>query len=211
LARVAVKRRKIDTWKTKKWYDILAPKMFGEVKVGETIASNPEQLIGRVIETTMKDISGDFTKQHIKLRFQIIDVRGNNAYTRFKGQNLSREYMRSQIRRKSTRVEGIVDVSTKDGHKLRIRVIALAFGRAQTSQERAIRRILVDMIRKAAEERDLDTFVQEVVAGKISANMYREASKIYPLKRVEVRKIKVLKYPDQEVQQVSPSVEAAEA
>ena len=67
------------------------------------------------------------------------------------------------------------------------------------------------MITKAAQERDLDTFVQEVVAGKISASMYREASKIYPLKRVEVRKIKVLKYPEQEVQQAQPSMEAAEA
>ncbi|WP_457554413.1 30S ribosomal protein S3ae [Candidatus Pyrohabitans sp.] len=203
----AIKRRRIDTWKTKRWYDILAPKMFGEVKVGETIASSPEQLIGRVIETTMKEISGDFTKQHIKLRFQIVDVRGSNAYTRFKGQSLSREYMRSQIRRKSTRVEGIVDVTTKDGHRLRIRVIALAFGRAQTSQERAIRRILVDMIREAAESRDLDAFVQEVVAGKISAGMYREASRIYPLKRVEVRKIKVLRYPEEAPQAVVAAAE----
>ncbi|WP_456475715.1 30S ribosomal protein S3ae [Candidatus Pyrohabitans sp.] len=210
MARVAVKRRKIDTWKTKKWYNILAPKIFGGVKIGETLASNPEQLIGRVIEATMKDITGDFTKQHIKLRFKITEVRGNNAYTRFEGQRLSREYMRSQIRRKSTRVEGIVDAITKDGHKLRIRVIALAFGRAQTSQECAIRRILVDMVKTAAEEREFDSFVQEVVSGKIAASMYRAASKIYPLKRVEVRKIKVLEYPAQNVKpaEEAPAVEA---
>ncbi|RLG58159.1 MAG: 30S ribosomal protein S3ae, partial [Candidatus Hydrothermarchaeota archaeon] len=114
-------KRKVDTWKTKKWYDIYAPKMFGEIKIGETVASNPENLIGRVIEVTLKDITGEFTKQHIKLKFQIHEVKGDKAYTKLKGHELSREYMRSQIRRKTTRVEGIVDVVTKDGQKLRVR------------------------------------------------------------------------------------------
>ncbi len=204
MARVA-RRRKIDTWKTKKWYEVLAPPMFGEAVIGETLASEPEKLLNRTIEVTMREINGDFSKSHMKLKFEIVDVRGSKAHTRFKGFSLSREYMRSQIRRKSTRVEGIVDVSTKDGHRLRIRIIALAFGRAQTSQERAIRRILVDRIREFAEQRDLDSFVQEVVGGRISAEIYREASKIYPLKRVEVRKIKVLQYPPA----VPPSSEAS--
>jgi small subunit ribosomal protein S3Ae len=187
-----VRRRKVDTWKTKKWYEILAPPVFGEVKIGETPASDPASLKGRVVETTMKDLTGDFTKQHIKLKFQITEVRGDKAYTVFKGQSLSREYMRSQIRRKSTRVEGIVDVTTKDGHKLRVRSIALALGRLQTSQAKAIRKVMANIIIDTAGKEDLDSFIQDVVQGKISVNMYKAASKIYPLKRVEIRKIKVL-------------------
>jgi small subunit ribosomal protein S3Ae len=140
----------------------------------------------------MKDLTGDFTKQHIKLRFQIKDVRGKKAYTIFKGQSLSRDYMRSQIRRKSTRVEGVTDVVTKDGCKLRVKTIALALGRAQTAQEKAIRRIMGDMVKKAAKKKELDQLIQEIVQGKISVQMYRAASKIYPLKRVEVRKVKVI-------------------
>jgi small subunit ribosomal protein S3Ae len=187
-----VRRRKVDTWKTKKWYEILAPSVFGEVKIGETPASDPASLKGRVVETTMKDLTGDFTKQHIKLKFQITEVRGDKAYTVFKGQSLSREYMRSQIRRKSTRVEGIVDVTTRDGHKLRVRSIALALGRLQTSQAKAIRKVMANIIIDTAGKEDLDSFIQDVVQGKISVNMYKAASKIYPLKRVEIRKIKVL-------------------
>lgn len=192
MARAVRKRKKIDTWKTKKWYEVFTPKMFGEAKIGETIASNPESLIGRVIETTMKDLTGDITKHHIKLKFQICEVKGNKAYTKFKSQALSRDYMRSQIRRKTTRVEGVINVATKDGHKLRVKTIALALGRAQTAQEKAIRKIMSSKVLKAARRASLNQFIQEVVLGRTSSEMYKAASKIYPLKRVEVRKVRVL-------------------
>jgi small subunit ribosomal protein S3Ae len=49
-----------------------------------------------------------------------------------------------------------------------------------------------DMVKKAAKKKELDQLIQEIVQGKISVQMYRAASKIYPLKRVEVRKVKVI-------------------
>lgn len=192
MVRAARKRKKIDTWKTKRWYTIHTPKMFGEAKIGETLASSPEGLLGRVVETTMKDLTGDISKQHVKLKFQITDVKGDKAYTKFKCQSLSRDYMRSQIRRKTTRVEGVTDVVTKDGSKLRVKTIALAIGRAQTAQEKAIRRIMSSKVLRAAKRATLDRFIQEVVLGRTSSEMYKAACKIYPLKRVEVRKVRVL-------------------
>lgn len=192
MARAIRKRKKVDAWKTKTVYEVFAPGMFGEAKIGETLAGEASSLVGRVVETTARDLTNDFSKQHIKLRFQIIDVKGDKAYTKFKGHSLSRDYMRSQIRRKTTRVEKVTDVETKDGQKLRVKTIALAVGRAQTAQEKLIRKIMSDRVAKAAKKLSLDQLVQEVVLGKISSDMYKTASKIYPLKRVEVRKIKVL-------------------
>ena len=186
------KRKKVDTWKTKTWYEVFTPKMFGEAKIGDTLASDPTALIGRVVEATVRDLTGDFSKQHIKLEFQIEDVKGDKAYAKFKSHSLSRDYMRSQIRRKTTRVEGVTDVTTKDGHKLRIKTIALARGRAQTAQEKTIRKIMSNRVFKTASKVTLDQFIQEVVLGRVSSNIYKAANSIYPLKRVEVRKVKML-------------------
>lgn len=185
-------KRKVDTWKTKRWFDIYAPKMFNEIRIGETVASDPDRLIGRVVEVTLKDLTGDFTKQYIKLRFQINEVKGDKAYTKFKGLLLSREYMRSQIRRKTTRVEGIFDAVTKSGEKLRVRTIAIARGRSQTSQERAIRKAMVEVVKKRIENSTLEEFIEQVLNGSISKEMHEVAHKICPLKNVDIRKIKVL-------------------
>ncbi len=192
MARAQRKRRNVDTWKQKSWYDIVAPKAFNDAKIGETATSDPANLKGRFVKSSMMDITGDFSKQHIKLEFRLGDVVGNKVQTEFVGQYLSRDYMRSQIRRKSTRVEDVIDVKTKDGHMVRVKTIAMAIGRAQATQERAIRKIMRDIVIKRAQSSDLEQFINEVIRGRLSANIYRGAGKIYSLKRVEIRKVKVL-------------------
>jgi small subunit ribosomal protein S3Ae len=185
-------RRKIDTWKTKKWVDILAPTTFGEQKVGETLSSEHEHIIGRTIEVPLSKLIGDFSKQHVTLKFQVTEVQDKKANTRFLGHSITREYMRSLIRRKTTRIEGVSDVVTKDGVKVRVKAIALALGRAQTLQEKLIRKIMYDVAARFAKNMEFDKFIHDVVIGKIPSAMYRESGKIYPLKRMEIRKTEVL-------------------
>jgi small subunit ribosomal protein S3Ae len=192
MAKAKRQRRKIDTWKTKKWVDILAPSMFGEQKIGETFSSDPKNIMGRTLEIPLSKLIGDFSKQHITLKFQITGVEEKKANTKFLGHSITREYMRSLIRRKTTRIEGVSDVTTKDGIKVRIKAIALALGRAQTLQEKLIRKIMHDVAARYAKDMVFDKFIHDVVIGRIPSAMYRESGKIYPLKRMEVRKTEVI-------------------
>ncbi|WP_461862714.1 30S ribosomal protein S3ae [Thermococcus sp.] len=184
-----------DKWKMKEWFVVYAPEFFGSKEIGLTPADEPEKVIGRVIETTLKDLTGDFTKGQVKLYFKIYDVKGQNAYTKFRGHNLSRSYIRSLVRRRTTRIDGIFNVTTKDGYKLRVMGMVIAIRRIQTSQERAIRDIMRDIIYKKAEELPYTQFIIEAVTGKMAAEIAREVRKIYPIKRAEIRKIKVLAEP----------------
>ncbi|WP_258084552.1 30S ribosomal protein S3ae [Thermococcus thermotolerans] len=185
-----------DKWKMKEWYIVYAPDFFGSKEIGLTPADDPEKVIGRVIETTLKDLTGDFTKGQVKLYFQIYDVKGQNAYTKFKGHTLARSYIRSLVRRRTTRVDGIFNITTKDGYKLRVMGMVIAYRRIQTSQERAIREIIRDIIYKKAGELNYKDFILEAVSGKMAAEIAKEARKIYPIKRAEIRKIKVLAEPE---------------
>ncbi|WP_297506581.1 30S ribosomal protein S3ae [Thermococcus sp.] len=184
-----------DKWKMKDWYIVYAPEFFGSKEIGLTPADDPEKVIGRVVETTLRDLTGDFTKSHVKLYFQVYDVKGQNAYTKFKGHTLARSYIRSLVRRRTTRVDGIFNITTKDGYKLRVMGMVIAYRRIQTSQERAIRKIIQDIIYKKAEELNFADFVLQSVNGQIASEIAKEARKIYPIKRAEVRKIKVLAEP----------------
>ncbi|WP_457752418.1 30S ribosomal protein S3ae [Thermococcus sp.] len=185
-----------DKWKMKDWFVVYAPDFFGSKEIGLTPADDPEKVVGRVIETTLKDLTGDFTKGQVKLYFKIYDVKGQNAYTKFKGHTLARSYIRSLVRRRTTRVDGIFNITTKDGYKLRVMGMVIAYRRIQTSQEKAIREIIRDIIYKKAEELNFKDFVMEAVTGKMGAEIAKEARKIYPIKRAEIRKIKVLAEPE---------------
>lgn len=187
-----------DKWKMKKWYEIIAPPLFGGISLGTIPSDDPDKLIGRTVEVTLYDITGDITQVHVKLYFQVIKVEDNKAVTRIKGHELARDYIRSLVRRKSSKIQGIFDITTKDGYVLRITIIALTSYRCKTSQKRAIRRIMRDYIVKRASELTLDELYNEMLSGKISNDIALLARKIYPIRRVEVYKTKLLMIPTPE-------------
>ena len=188
-----------DTWKLKKWYTVLAPPLFGETPLGLTPADQPEKLIGRVMEATLYDITGDFAHVHIKLYFQIIKVEGENAYTRFKGHELLRDYIRSLTRRKSSKITGIFNVWTKDGYGLRVTAMVFTRYRCKTSQKRLIRKKMQEIIEKRAKESTLDDFIQAMIfsdrEGSLAQEIDAAARKIYSIRKVEIAKSKLLWVP----------------
>ena len=189
--RAAVK----DKWKMKKWYIIVAPSVFGEVPLGTTPADDPLKLIGRVLETTLYDLTGDFTLVHVHLFFQVIKVVGDKCITRFKGHELARDYMRSIVRRRSSKIQGIFNVQTKDGYGLRITGVVLTSFRCKSSQKRAIRKIMKEIIETRASQMTFDELIQAMIFGKLASEIYNEAKKIYPIRKVEIYKSKLLTVP----------------
>ena len=183
------------TWITKTWFNVVAPSYFGNVEIGLTPSSTDEKLIGRVIETSLYDLTGDFSLAHVKLYFRIKEIKGNNAVTSFKGHDFARDYLRSLVRRGSSRIAGIFDITTKDGYTLRATSIAFSVGRARTSQKKIIRSIMKEILEKKGKDLKFDSFVQEAVLGKIGSEIYNEAKKTLPLRKCEIVKTKLLREP----------------
>jgi small subunit ribosomal protein S3Ae len=188
-------RRVRDKWRSKEWYTVKSPSYFGDVELGAIPADDPSKLVGRVIDATLYDITNDFAHQYLKMYFQVTDVDGNTAKTIFKGHEYSRDYLRSLVRRRTTRVDGLFNVTTKDGYKLRVAVSAFTLSRVKTSQERVIRSVMKKIVEEKAAALTFDQFVQEVVLGKIASDIYNEAKKISPLRHVGIRKSKLLFQP----------------
>jgi len=188
-----------DTWKLKKWYTVIAPPVFGELPLGLTPADDPDKLIGRVMEVTLYDITGDFAHVHIKLYFQVERVEEDKAYTRFKGHELLRDYIRSLTRRKSSKITGIFNVSTKDGYGLRVTAMVFTRYRCKTSQKKLIRKKMMEVIENRAKNSTLDEFIQAIVfsdrEGSLAQEIEMATRKIYAIRKVEVAKSKLLWVP----------------
>ena len=184
-----------DKWRSKSWYMIVAPPYFGNIELGSVPATEEKSLIGRVAEATLYDITGDFSHQYLKMFFQVNAIEGKSARTLFKGHEYSRDYLRSLVRRRTTKVDGLFNLTTKDGFKLRIAVSALTLSRIKTSQEKIIRKIMDRIIKEKAAALTLDQFVQEMVLGKIASDIYNESKLVAPLRHVGIRKSKLVGQP----------------
>ncbi|MCW4038688.1 MAG: 30S ribosomal protein S3ae [Candidatus Bathyarchaeota archaeon] len=201
------RRRVQDKWRMKEWYDISSPAYFGGKMIASVPASSAENMIGRTIEATLYDITGDFSQQHVKLYFQVTRLKGTDADTVFKGHEYTGDYLRSLVRRGNTRIDCIVKLTTKGGYNLRVSVVAFSVLRVRKSQILSVRKIMRRILHEKAETLFFDQFVQEAVLGKIASDIYNEAKKIIPLRHTGIRKSKLLSYPTEVDADVAAEVE----
>lgn len=191
------KKRVKDKWRGKDWYSIVAPSYFGGTDLGSIPADNESNIVGRVVDSTLYDLTNDFAHQYLKMYFQISGVDGKTANTIFRGHEYSRDYLRSLVRRRTTRIDIIANITTKDGYKIRLAVCAFTLSRIRTTQEHTIRAIMRRIVEQKSKELNFDQYVQEVVLGKIASDIYNEAKKMAPLRHVGIRKSKLVAQPGQ--------------
>lgn len=184
-------QRKLDGWKSKEWYNIEAPVYLNRAIVGNTMAGDPALLVGRNVETTVGELTNDMTKNNTKVILRISNVVGDTATTDLMGHELTTDYIRSIVKRQTSRIDANVEVKTKDGYVIRVKPTCFTIKRARSSQMKAIREMMVEIVKRRAAESDFETFMQEAILGRLSAAIYRQAKFIYPLRRVEIRKTEV--------------------
>ena len=194
------KKRVRDKWRDKDWYTIVAPPYFGGTELGSIPTDDPSRLVGRVVDATLYDLTNDFAHQYLKMSFQVFEVEGKTARTIFKGHEYSRDYLRSLVRRKTTRIDTIQNVTTKDGFQLRLAVCAFTLTRIRTTQEHAIRALMMKIVEEKAKNLTFDQFVQEVVLGKVASDVYNEAKRVAPMRHAGIRKSKLVSQPGQVVE-----------
>ncbi len=188
----AKRRRARDTWKEKSWYTIKTPIAFGDKEIGDTPSREPDFLIGRGVEVTMRELTGDFSKQYIKLKFEVDGVAGDIANTKFTGHKVTTDYVRSMIRRGTSRIDTYVKIKTKDDYKMKLHVLAITTRRSKSSQQKFMRETIMDLVEKVSSEKSFEDVIETSVNGRLASEIYHRAKKIYPLKRVEIIKSTVL-------------------
>jgi small subunit ribosomal protein S3Ae len=163
--------------------------MFGDVVAGDTVADDPDKLIGRRVEMTVGELTGKLIKNsNLKLLFEISEVDQSNAHTRFIGHKVNGGYIRSLARTRSSKIDSNIEVLTKDGEVLRVKSSCFTLKKASEAQVKQIRKIMEEEIKNRASNLEFNKYIQEIILGKLSADIYKVAKKIYPVRRVEITK-----------------------
>ena len=195
------KTRKIkDKWKEKRWIRVLAPDSFNNIPVAYIPITSDKTAPGRVVEVTLFDILKGAPSQHqYKLFFQIDKVSEDKATTIFKRYEYSKEFLRSLIRRGSSRINFIIDAKTNDGYVFRIKVLTLSHRELNTSRKHALRLEAKKQIEKIVPHMTIDEFSQAACYGKINSDIMAATKKIIRVRHVGLEKVKLLRTSEEEV------------
>ena len=189
----AAARKQRDKWKSKRWYSIRAPRNPWSFRViGETLAEEPDMLIGRNFEIMQNELDGDFSKMHVKIRFRVIDVLGADALTEFIGHQMMQDHIRRQIRRDRGKIDDTVDIVTEDGFYVRFKPLILTRERAKSSQKNEIRTIARNIILKTGASSTWVDMQKSVMDGELEARIKEGASKITPIRAAMIRRTQLI-------------------
>ncbi|GJJ07498.1 ribosomal 40S subunit protein S1B [Clathrus columnatus] len=206
-----LKKKVIDPFARKDWYDIKAPNIFEVKNVGKTLAnrsqglkSSADSLKGRIVEVSLADLNKDEEQSFRKIQLRIDEVQGKNCLTNFYGMDFTSDKLRSLVRKWQSLIEAHVDVKTQDGYLVRLFAIAFTKKRqnqvrkttyAQSAQIREIRKKMFEIMTREASSVDLLALVQKFIPEAIGREIEKATRGIYPLQNVYIRKAKILKAP----------------
>ncbi|WP_435363649.1 30S ribosomal protein S3ae [Haloarchaeobius sp. DYHT-AS-18] len=194
----------------KRWYTLHAPEQFDREELGTTPADEPEKVLDRTIETTLGDLTNNASENNTKLKFKVTDVGSDAAYTEFVQHELTRDYLRSLVRRGASKIDAHITVLTKDDYRVQIQPVAFTTKKADHSQERAIRKQMIKLVRENAREHTFDDLIDSIVEGRLSSAIYGEAKTIYPLRRVEIQKTTLEARPEEVAAEEETAVDVDE-
>ena len=191
-ARAAARRQK-DKWKAKRWYSIRAPRNPWSFKViGETLAEEESLLKGRPYEIMQNELDGDFTKMHVKLKFRISDVVGNDAITEFIGHDVMKDFVRRQIRRDRGKIDDTIDVVTDDGFFVRIKPFIVTRSSVKASQKSETRSVARDLVMKFCGQSTWINVQKALMDGSLEESVSSAVSKIQPVRAVFFRRSQLI-------------------
>ena len=195
------KTRKIkDKWKEKRWVTVFAPESFNNIPIAYVPITSDKTAVGRVVEVTLFDIlKGDPSQHQYKLFFQINKVTEEKATTVFKRYEYAKEFLRSLIRRGSSRINFVIDTKTKDGYVFRIKILTLSHRELNTSRKHALRLEAKKQIERIVPQMTIDEFVQAACYGKINSDIMAATKKIIRVRHVGLEKVRLLRTSEEEV------------
>jgi len=205
------KKKIIDPFTRKDWYDIRAPNMFEVQDVGKTLVNRStglksanDSLKGRVVEVSIGDLAKDEENAFRKIKLRVDEVQGKKLLTSFAGMDFTSDKLRSLVRKWHTLIEADVDVKTTDGYLVRLFCIAFTKRRlgqvkkttyAKSSQIKEIRKKMLEIMVREATSCDLKALVAKFIPEVIGREIEKATFYTYPLQNIYIRKAKILKSP----------------
>lgn len=190
---MAAKKKKTTATKVKKkkWFPIFAPAQFNGASLGETYVSESEDMSNKFITVNLSTITRSMRKQNINIHFKMDRVEDGKGYTTIIGYSLINAAMKRLVRRGRDKVTDSFLAKTKDKKVLRVKPLIITLNKGTKSTQSAVRLEARRIVREHLFTRTVEEAFGDIVDGKLQKLIKEAASKLYPLKTVEIRRAKL--------------------
>ncbi|VDM70307.1 unnamed protein product [Strongylus vulgaris] len=169
------KKKAVDPFARKEWFDIKAPSMFYNRQVGKTLINRTqgtkiasEGLKGRVFEVSLADLN-DSEADFRKFKLVCEDVQGKNVLTNFHAMSMTRDKLCSIVKKWHTLIEANGVFKTTDGYVLHL--FCIGFTKRSPNQVKKTTYTKASKVRKIR-ARMLELMKRESIKERHEQNMH---------------------------------------
>ncbi|MFH0701739.1 MAG: hypothetical protein V2A62_04850 [Candidatus Woesearchaeota archaeon] len=186
-------QKKVSKIKVKKklWYKIIAPKIFANKEVGESYLSSPESAIGRTVKVSLRELTNNMKDQNNYIVLQINKAMGSNLNTVLIGYELSTAGVKRAIRKNANRLDDTFKFKTKSGRAVIVKTLMVTVNKIQRSRGAMLRSKLKEVLQEEINNSGFDNFVSNLVTQKVQSGARKRLNKIYPLRDLSIRVLKL--------------------
>lgn len=179
--------------KKKRWYQVVGPRMFRENILGETLVNDPQLMLNKILKVNLMNLTHEVKRQNVNIKFQINEVKENQAIADVIGYEIIPATIRRFVRRGKKRIDMSFLCETSDKKKVRIKPVAITKKTMKSSVSAAIRKSITDYLVNSIKKMNYNNLVTSLVSHKLQSSLRNHLRKIYPLRICEIREMNIVK------------------
>ena len=176
----------------KKWFQVLAPKLFREHVVGEIPLYESKAMLNRSLVVNMMNLTGNPRNQHANVILRINEVKEGKGLTQILGFEVMPSSVKRIVRRGRTKISDSVIVATSDNKKVKIKPLIITNTTVNNSIATSIRLRVRDNLARLVSRLTYEKLVEEIMSFKLQRHLGSIASKIAPVRGSEIRGFKLI-------------------
>lgn len=173
--------------KKKQWYQLIAPKQFDNVVLGETLVYEPGAMLGKTLNHSLMNLTNDNKKQNIHIHFKVVEIDGDKAKTNITGYEIAPSSVKRYVRRISKKIDISFNCETSDNVFLRVKPLIVTKADVKGSVVSKLIESAAAFLTKSIKKISYEEFISELISHKIQDATKSGLNKIYPLKVCEIR------------------------
>jgi ribosomal protein S3AE len=192
MAKKIIKKKTKSKVVKKKWYNIVAPKVFNEAQVGEILLAEPEAAKGRGMRVSLMTILGDPSKQNQAVNLKLTTFSDNKYSTEITGYKLLPAAVKRMIRRNRDKVDDSFVLKTKDGKLARIKPVVVTRGKTTNSVLTAMRKYIRAYLAKYVANVTFDELIRDIIGKRMQIDLAKLLKKFHPIGIFDIRMINLV-------------------
>ncbi|MBD3202832.1 hypothetical protein GF327_00935 [Candidatus Woesearchaeota archaeon] len=176
--------------KKKKWYPVLAPGIFNNMHIGETIQYDIKDAIDTPVEVNLMNLTKNIKDQNVRLKLVITGVKENALRTNVVKYELNSASIKRMVRRRRDRIDDSLQINSKDKVLIRLKPLLITRNKTKGKVKLALRKEMNKLLESFIKNNIEINIFKEVIFYKLQKKIRDKLDKIYPIRNFEIRVLK---------------------